>query len=192
MIERVWRGWIAPERAEEYQLFLRDEFLPSAHAIAGYRGARVMRRRVGDEIEFMTITRFDSIEAIRDFAGEELERAHVAAPARALLGRWDEKVAHYEIAFDDEVAPRKHAGLPAVAPARSEVKLRAASSGAVAVGTMATGSAALGALSLGALAVGAAAIGALAIGKLKIGKARIRRLEIDELVVGTIERSRAP
>lgn len=191
MIERVWRGWIAPERAEEYQLFLRDEFLPAAHSIAGYRGARVMRRRVGDEIEFMTITRFDSVEAIRDFAGEELERAHVAAPARALLGRWEETVAHYEIAFDDEVPAKGHGHLPAALPTR-EVKLRAASSGAVAVGTMATGSAALGALSLGALAVGAAAIGALAIGRLKIGKARVRRLEIDELVVGKIERSRAP
>jgi antibiotic biosynthesis monooxygenase (ABM) superfamily enzyme len=104
MIERVWRGWIAPEKADAYERFLRDEFLPGAHGIAGYRGARVLRRRFGDEVEYMTITRFDSMDAIRAFAGEDIELAHVAPEARALLSRWEERVAHYGHAFDDEVA----------------------------------------------------------------------------------------
>ena len=49
----------------------------------------------------MTITHFDSMEAIRGFAGEPPERAHVAPEAQQLLTRWEEGVAHYELAFDD-------------------------------------------------------------------------------------------
>jgi hypothetical protein len=64
MIERVWRGWIAADKSEAYRDFLKEKFLPAAHAIPGYRGARVLRRRVGDEWEYMTITHFDSIEAL--------------------------------------------------------------------------------------------------------------------------------
>ena len=101
MIERVWRGWIAPARADEYARFLRDDFLPGAHSIPGYRGARVLRRDAEGEVEFLVITHFDSLDAIRAFAGEDLELAHVAPAARVLLDRWEERVAHYEIAFDD-------------------------------------------------------------------------------------------
>jgi heme-degrading monooxygenase HmoA len=101
MIERVWRGWIARDKAQAYGDFLQNIFLPAAHAIPGYRGARVLRRDVGDEVEFMTVTHFASLDAIRAFAGDELDRAHVAPEARALLTRWEEHVSHFEIAFDD-------------------------------------------------------------------------------------------
>jgi antibiotic biosynthesis monooxygenase (ABM) superfamily enzyme len=101
LIERVWRGWIAPEKAQAYSDFLQYSFLPAAHSIPGYRGARVLRRDVGDEVEFMTITRFDSMDAIRNFAGEDPQLAHVAPEARALLSHWEERVSHYCIAFDD-------------------------------------------------------------------------------------------
>lgn len=101
MIERVWRGWIANDKAEAYRDFLRDTFLSAAHAIPGYRGAHVLQRKIGNESEFMTITHFDSLAAIRAFAGEDIEKAHVAPEARALLDCWDDRVAHYEIAFDD-------------------------------------------------------------------------------------------
>jgi heme-degrading monooxygenase HmoA len=175
MIQRVWRGWTAPEKADEYQRFLQDAFLPSVHAIPGYRGARVLRRNTGDEVEFMTITRFDSLAAIRAFAGDDLERAHVADAARALLAHWNERVDHYEIAFDDDadaeaVTDRKRG---------TDLALRSAAGGAVSIGALAAGAAAIS-----ALAVGVVAIGALAVGRLSIGKARLRRLEIDELSVG--------
>ena len=104
MIERVWRGWIDPARADAYQNFLQHELLPGAHGIAGYRGARVLRRAVGDEVEFMTITRFDSLEAIRAFAGDDAEQAHIAPRARELLSRWEERTVHYDLAFVDEPA----------------------------------------------------------------------------------------
>jgi antibiotic biosynthesis monooxygenase (ABM) superfamily enzyme len=101
MIERVWRGWITAEKADAYQAFLQHHFLPAAHAIPGYLGARVLRREVGEEVEFLTITRFTSMDAIRAFAGDDPERAHVAPEAQALLSRWEERVAHYASAFED-------------------------------------------------------------------------------------------
>ena len=104
MIERVWRGWTSEANRDVYAAFLRDTFLPAAHAIPGYLGARVLRRQVGDEWEYMTITHFESLDAIRAFAGDDLEAAHIAPEARNLLSRWDERVAHYEIAFDDREA----------------------------------------------------------------------------------------
>ena len=104
MIERIWRGWVSEVNADAYADFLRDTFLPAAHDIPGYLGAHVLRRRVGDEWEYVTITHFASLDAIRAFAGEDVEAAHIAPEARALLSRWDERVAHYEVAFDDQAS----------------------------------------------------------------------------------------
>ena len=102
MIARVWRGWATTaEAANAYQEFLRATFLPSAHTIGGYCGAEVLRRAVGDEVEFMTITRFESLDAIRRFAGEDPEVAHVAPPGRALLTRFDPRCLHYELVVED-------------------------------------------------------------------------------------------
>jgi heme-degrading monooxygenase HmoA len=102
MIKRIWRGWAASTaKAEAYQHFLQTSFLPAAHAIPGYVGAEVLRRRVGEEWEYMTITRFESMDAIRQFAGADPDLAHVAPEARELLSRWEERVTHYETAFED-------------------------------------------------------------------------------------------
>ncbi|MGH8181583.1 MAG: antibiotic biosynthesis monooxygenase [Steroidobacteraceae bacterium] len=101
MIARVWRGWASNvENADLYQEFLRSTFLPSIHTIAGYHGARVFRRMIGDEVEFMTITHFDSLDAIRQFAGADLEAAHVAPRARELLSRFDARCLHFELVLD--------------------------------------------------------------------------------------------
>src|SRR4051812_46552046 len=81
MIERVWRGTVREANADAYEGFLRDKLLPGAHAIGGYLGARVLRRRLGDEWEFMTITHFASLESIRAFAGDDLDAAHIAPEA---------------------------------------------------------------------------------------------------------------
>lgn len=105
MIERVWRGWVSEENADSYAAFLRDELFPEARSIPGFGGARVLRRQVGEEWEYMTITHFASLDAIRAFAGDDVEAAHIAPRARELLSRWEDRVAHFEIAFDDEVGP---------------------------------------------------------------------------------------
>ncbi len=104
MIERIWRGWTAADEADAYQHFLQTEFFPAAHAIKGFLGARVLRRAAGDEVEFVTITRFASLDAIRGFAGDDLEKAHIAPEAQSLLSRWEERVAHYDLAFEDKAS----------------------------------------------------------------------------------------
>jgi antibiotic biosynthesis monooxygenase (ABM) superfamily enzyme len=80
MITRIWRGWTKPGSADDYQRFLLDELFPSMRRIPGFRGADLLRRRSGDEVAFVTLTRFDSIEAVRAFAGESWrEPRHRAA-----------------------------------------------------------------------------------------------------------------
>ena len=106
MIARLWRGWTdSMEAAERYEEFLRSTFLPSIHAIEGYQGASVIRRRVGQgidqKVELMTITRFDSLEAIKKFAGEDYEAAHVAPRARELLSRFEARCQHFELVIED-------------------------------------------------------------------------------------------
>ncbi|MGH8290413.1 MAG: antibiotic biosynthesis monooxygenase [Steroidobacteraceae bacterium] len=102
MIARVWRGWASDaEKADLYQEFLRSTFLPSIHTIKGYRGARLMRRTVEGEVEFMTMTQFDSLDAIREFAGSDYEAAHVAPRARELLCRFESRCQHFEMVLED-------------------------------------------------------------------------------------------
>jgi heme-degrading monooxygenase HmoA len=106
MITRIWRGWAANSAAADlYEAFLRSTFLPSIHSIKGYHGASVLRRTLaGEEVEFTTLTRFESIAAIRAFAGEDYEAAHVAPRARELLSRFDARCQHFECVIEDKPA----------------------------------------------------------------------------------------
>ncbi|WP_424015404.1 antibiotic biosynthesis monooxygenase [Halorubrum xinjiangense] len=105
MIDRIWHGWTTPEDADEYERLLREEILPSfADADNdGYRGARLLRREPdGEEVEFVTILRFDSIESVKAFAGEEYREAHVPTAAREVLERFDDRARHYEVREERE------------------------------------------------------------------------------------------
>jgi heme-degrading monooxygenase HmoA len=99
MIARLWHGWTSRENAEAYEALLRGEILPGIHRVAGYRGAHLLRRDQEDEVEFVTLTLFDSMDAVRAFAGEDFEEAVVPQEARALLARFDQRSMHYEIAL---------------------------------------------------------------------------------------------
>jgi antibiotic biosynthesis monooxygenase (ABM) superfamily enzyme len=100
VIARLWHGWTAPENADAYEEFLRTKMLPSIHRLPGYLGADLLRREDGDEVAFVTITRFESLESVRAFAGEDYEQAVVEPEARALLSRFDERSEHYEVVID--------------------------------------------------------------------------------------------
>ena len=63
-----------------------------------FRGARLLRRRIGSETEFVSLTFFDDLDAVRGFAGSDYERAVVAGEARQVLIRFDKQVCHYETA----------------------------------------------------------------------------------------------
>jgi heme-degrading monooxygenase HmoA len=96
VISRVWHGRTTRENADAYEELLRTEILPGIQRVPGYRGASLLRRDVDDEVEFMAITRFDSLDAVREFAGEDYELAVIEPEARRLLSTFDEQSAHYE------------------------------------------------------------------------------------------------
>lgn len=105
MIGRVWHGWTTPANADDYESLLKNEIFTgiSNRRIAGYRGIHLLRRNLGKEIEFITIMWFDSIDAVRSFAGEDYETAVVPPKARALLSRFDERSQHYDVKAKLEV-----------------------------------------------------------------------------------------
>lgn len=99
MICRFWRGWTSSENAAPYEALLRGTVIPGieARAISGFRHIDMMRRDLEGEVEFATIMWFDSLDAVKRFVGDDPEIAHVPAAARALLSRFDERVAHYQV-----------------------------------------------------------------------------------------------
>jgi heme-degrading monooxygenase HmoA len=96
MISRVWHGWARPENADAYEELLRTRVFPAIAELEGSRGAFLLRRDTVDEVEFVTITRFESLDAVRAFAGDDVEASVVLPEAEALLSRFDRRSVHYE------------------------------------------------------------------------------------------------
>ena len=105
MISRVWHGWTTPANADAYEALLKSEIFAGIknRQIAGYRGIHLFRRNLGKEVEFVTVMWFDSMEAVRAFAGEDYEAAVVPPKARALLSRFDARSQHYEVKVEMKV-----------------------------------------------------------------------------------------
>ena len=105
MISRIWHGWATPEKADAYEALLKTEIFTEIknRKIAGYRGIHLFRRNLGDEVEFVTVMWFDTIEAVQAFAGEDYEVAVVPPKARALLSRFDARSQHYEVKAEMKV-----------------------------------------------------------------------------------------
>jgi hypothetical protein len=101
VITRLWRGWTAKENADAYEQFLLSELFPSMRSIPGFRGADVLRRVESDEVAFVTLTRFDSLDDIRKFAGEGYEVPVLEPRALALLSHYDERALHFATASFD-------------------------------------------------------------------------------------------
>jgi hypothetical protein len=99
MICRLWRGWTAPENADSYQRIVHREVIPAieARGIPGFLHIDLMRRDLGDEVEFQTLMWFNSLDCIKAFVGEDYSISHVPDAARAVLKRFDEHAAHYEV-----------------------------------------------------------------------------------------------
>jgi len=99
MISRIWHGWTTLDNADKYEALLKEEIfvgIQNRH-IRGFRSIQLHRREVGEEVEFVTIMLFDSLDAVREFAGEDYEVAFVPDKAREVLSRFDERSQHYEI-----------------------------------------------------------------------------------------------
>ena len=99
MIARIWRGWTKPADAKVYESMLRSEILPSiaARKISGYHGAELFIREDGNEVEFVTLLRFDSMEEVKEFAGADETRPVIYPGVEQLLTRM-ERSQHYRIA----------------------------------------------------------------------------------------------
>ena len=97
MIARMWRGSAIPEKANDYEEHLQRSVLPELHRIDGFRGVYLLRQDLPDEVEFVVLTLWESMEAIRKFAGENPEAAVVAPAAQILFREYDLMVKHYEI-----------------------------------------------------------------------------------------------
>src|SRR6266542_6022029 len=105
MIARLWHGLTNKEDSEKYERLLLDEILPGIHRVEGYRGAYLLRREVAEGTEFVTLTLFESMDAVRRFAGEDYEKAVVPEEARRLLARFDARSGHYTILAEPPPSP---------------------------------------------------------------------------------------
>jgi antibiotic biosynthesis monooxygenase (ABM) superfamily enzyme len=94
----MWRGWTSAASADDYERFLLDELFPSMRSIAGFLGADVLRRPDGEEIAFVTLTRFRSLDDIRAFAGEPLDVPVIEPRAAGLLAHYERRALHFETA----------------------------------------------------------------------------------------------
>lgn len=97
-VKRVWHGWTTPENADTYQEILLNEVIPGIEAknIPGYRSIEVLSMSLDDEVEFVTIMTFDSLQNVIDFQGEDYKRCYVPDAAQKVLKRWDLESAHYD------------------------------------------------------------------------------------------------
>jgi heme-degrading monooxygenase HmoA len=98
MIARLWRGVANTSvNADAYQRHVTMRVFPSLAAIQGHRGARVLRREHDGRVEFLVMTLWDSMDAVRRFAGDNPEAAVIESEARAVLTEYDNFVRHYEV-----------------------------------------------------------------------------------------------
>jgi antibiotic biosynthesis monooxygenase (ABM) superfamily enzyme len=100
MIARIWHGWTKPADAKAYENMLRNEIFPSiaARNISGYHGAELFIREDGNEVEFVTFLRFDSMEGVKEFAGADESTPVIFPKAESLITRM-ERARHYRVAI---------------------------------------------------------------------------------------------
>ncbi len=97
MIARLWRGWTSIENADAYEKLLREQVLPGLRQIDGYQGGYILRQEGNDEVEFVVMNFFDSLEAVRAFAGPDYTVPVFEPEARQLLSKVEPRARHYEV-----------------------------------------------------------------------------------------------
>lgn len=102
MIVRMWRGTATAAKAADYHRHFTTNVAPHLNEIEGHKGALLLRRDVGDQVEFVAMTWWDSMETIKKFAGAKPDVAVVEPEAQAALLSFDEFVTHYEVAYRGE------------------------------------------------------------------------------------------
>lgn len=102
MINRIWHGWTSLQNADKYETLLKEEiFLEiKKRNLPGFKGIQLLQRQVKNEVEFLTIMFFETLDAVCGFAGEDYEFAVVPEKARKLLSHFDEYSQHYEFVIE--------------------------------------------------------------------------------------------
>jgi heme-degrading monooxygenase HmoA len=104
MIARIWRGYTTHANAEAYAAALQAEILPGIMKVPGYRGSYLLKRLYGEEVEFVTVMLWESLESLSAFAGPDYEKAIVPLERRKFLSKYEERSAHYEILMQPAAA----------------------------------------------------------------------------------------
>ena len=104
MIERHWKGIARKERANEYIDHLRNDTFEEIKKIKGFVSASILKRDLSEGVEFLVITKWETLEAIKQFAGEKIETAVVPKLVQGIMVKYDKNVRHYEVNFttDDD------------------------------------------------------------------------------------------
>ena len=97
MIARHWRGWTKPGNADAYEALLKNKVLPGLNGIPGYRGGYILRSDGREESEFVVVNLFDSLEAVRHFAGPDYSVPVFEPEAKQLLSKFEPAANHYEV-----------------------------------------------------------------------------------------------
>ncbi len=99
MILRIWHGYTTPANADAYEHLLKEEIFTGIQAknITGYKGIQLLKRKLENEVEFITIMTFTDYEAVKQFMGEDYEQAYVPDAARKILSRFDAVSQHYKV-----------------------------------------------------------------------------------------------
>ena len=97
MISRQWRGLAKPDRSQAYVDHLRKETFPAIRKLPGFLRASVLRRPLPEGVEYLVVTEWANLEAIRQFSGDDAERAVVPPAVREMMREYDPVVRHYEI-----------------------------------------------------------------------------------------------
>jgi heme-degrading monooxygenase HmoA len=97
MIARTWHGMVPAARADDYMAYLERTGLPDYRATPGNRGVWVLRRTEGDRAHFLLVSLWESMDAIRAFAGDDVERARYYPEDRGFLLELEPRVTHYEV-----------------------------------------------------------------------------------------------
>jgi heme-degrading monooxygenase HmoA len=97
MIARHWRGWTLLQDAEAYERLLQETVLPGLKTIEGYRGGYIFRKDGTQEVEFVVVNLFESLEAVQRFAGKNYTVAVFEPEARRLLCKAEPQATHYEV-----------------------------------------------------------------------------------------------
>jgi uncharacterized protein len=100
-IVRMWKGRTTEHSADDYFRHVTRKVFSALHAIEGYRGASLLRRAVDGAIEFVVLTRWESMEAVRRFAGADPRKAVVEPQAQAILTSFDDVATHFDVVYSD-------------------------------------------------------------------------------------------